>query len=669
MAYTSNNAAMEGIFDPEMTTNQLLESVRAKVKETINTVEAAADLENKLSEEAASFNKYLNIISNCMRMVEQGEMTREDAKDQIGPAVTALKTQCQALKLTDVAMADDDLSENEIAMLREYIVGCKDIVAARKEELQDSPADTTEASEGVMSYLNNMEIAEEGGLVHLNTGLATMSDPLRSSAEAKTANELYKNAKKIYRMGSKEKAIDYMKKAKNNYQKCLDKAMAYGSDVKTRNRNARNPFTGSTVEKTRVATTYDKGALVAYFEDRIDSCDTYLQKWTNGNDKRELKEIKKQIKADRKAKKAQEKAARKAAKEAWEAEQAEGEEIVSAMEGLIAALEAELAFDMALEADGAEAGADAQSMNIIQKAGSAISEGFRKFGGLFKKGDAKGADAVEKEILKATDEFDGAAKDVEANGTEDQKKKVKKTVAIIVGAIVIALVAVGLVALAKKTKPMAEGETRWGNLKGLIKSALSAIKRAFTNPIHDAQANKAGRLQDKAVSMREEAKRSGKGEYVDYSAADKAQARADKYASKHAENIAESDARRMAAGREAAQNKRDSAEGNGLKYQVMNALHGGKGPKKKGAMDSFMETDGILAWLASEGTGGLDQFDADEDCPSQIGGDAFDENGMGENMTEEEDLTKDGEDLGEDAVESYIYSAMLEDNLDPDEFN
>src|SRR5699024_2920860 len=206
-------SAMEGFLDPEMTSAKLLDAVRANVAEKVTTVDQAAALELKLSQEAAQFNDCLTTISNAIHKFERGEISKEEMMNESAPCVSALKTKCEALKLANVNVPGGDITEDEIATLREYIVGCKDIVAAHKEKLQACCGDA--ATEGLMASMENMEIATEA------SAMSKKAKGLKNSTDAKTAAQLYMQARKLYGLGSKDKAQKYLSQAKKLYEKLL----------------------------------------------------------------------------------------------------------------------------------------------------------------------------------------------------------------------------------------------------------------------------------------------------------------------------------------------------------------------------------------------------------------------------------------------------------------
>ena len=511
MSSMKKMGAMESMFDPEQTTAELLDNVKANVANTIKTIDAAASLENKLSEEAAQFNACLTTMSNAIRKCERGEISREEMLAECAPCVSALKEKCSALKLGNVKTTGDDITEEEIAMLREYIVGCKDIVADRKKELQDSPVEG--ASEGLMSALANFEPATEA---------STTGNEIRKSTEAKTANELYKQAKKLYGLGSKEKALEYLKKAQKLYEGCLKKAEKAGNMIdatRTEKITAVSVGIGASNKleyKDKVTKNQSIAYVIEYFEDRIDACKALEMQWNNKAGKSTYKETKAQLKAERKqvkhenrlnkakaaagkkAGKAVDKSAKKFAATDYKEKMAaaktdeEREAVESAFECMIAteAFAEELLTDydlaFALESEGEEA--DAPS---VSEAEQKLRDLYAEFNEAKAAGDEDKMNQLVGEINKVIAEVEKEASDAY---TEDDLKAAdrKMAKALAIGAAVVATTAaigVGVKTgafqkVAEKAKEQAKklrantGKNKSETSKG--KSILANIKTALT---------------------------------------------------------------------------------------------------------------------------------------------------------------------------------------------
>ena len=490
MSSINEMAAVESMFDPEQTTAKLLEAVKENVAKNVKTVEAAAQLETKLSEEAAEFNSHLTAMANAIRKCEQGELSREEMLAECKPCVAALKEKCSALKLADVKTTGDDITENEIAMLREYIVGCKDIVADHMKALQDAgaaeapKAEEKPASEGLLAGLATFEPATE----------ASLASQIRKSNEAKTATALYNQAKKLYGLGSKEKALETLKKAQGLYEKCLEKTKEHGKMYKVE-RKVHVSGVSDKFER-EVTDSYGVALTLKYFEDRIDACKALEMQWSNKAGKSSYAETKAQLKEERKQAKAEMREKRRAEKEAAKQEKAEESvmdevlidgmttnDFINAMESYADFIEADLALEAALEAEGA--GEEASP-----KSASSLAARFRAAFAKMKK--AKAADdqaavaAAEKEVAEVSQDLQEAT---DAAETPEEKKKLSKAAKVgIASAVAVAAAAAVTAVVLTKGKKVAEGESIDPKSGAkLIEQLSSAIKRAPGAIKHEAE--------------------------------------------------------------------------------------------------------------------------------------------------------------------------------------
>lgn len=431
-------SAMEGMLDPEMTATKLLAIVRENVENNVKTVDQAAALENRLSEEAAKFNDCLTTIMNAQNKFTRGEISKEDMLAECAPCVDMLKNKCEALQLANVNVSDGDITEDEIATLREYIVGCKDIVASHREMLQQCP---TCATEGLMSSLADMEIATEA---------STISE-LRKSNEAKTAKQLYTQARRMYGLGAKEKAKKYLAQSKKLYEKLLAKAKKYAKmykvdrtdEVKIKNRKVADMQRGKEVTDNASA-----ASLIMYFEDRIDACDALLMQWENKAGNKTFAETKKALKLERAKTRRGKNARLYAQKVAYqtmrkykpEPETAEEAANLQALYDIVAACESlldemDLEYAIAIEAEGGDPSeASAEDANITKLKELAVE---------LKKAQNAGDEAAAKKIQSQMDRLlNVIQKEAEdAYTQEDMDKARRKTVktAAIIGGVIAAV--------------------------------------------------------------------------------------------------------------------------------------------------------------------------------------------------------------------------------------
>ena len=518
MSSIYTHGAIESMFDAEQTAAKLLDAVKANVEKTVKTVDAAVSLENKLSEEAAQFNACLTTMSNSIRKCERGEISRDEMLAECAPCVSTLKEKCVALKLANVEAKGTDITEEEIAMLKEYIVGCKDIVADHKQKLQDGEVEEKGASEGILSTLSDYEPATEANTIM----------EIRRSNEAKTARDLYVQAKKLYGLGSKDKAREYLKKSQKLYEQCLEKVKKYAKLITVeRTTTIKDNYAGtSNSDKyTREATENTSAAYaIEYFEDRIDSCKALDLQWTNKAGKLNYSQTKAELKAERKALKkekrlndAKARVGKKAAKSASKAAKkyadaaykekianATTDEEVEAIESIFEtmyatesfAIETLAEYDLtqALEAEGDEAEVETGVSESEQK----LRELYEQFNEAKAANDADKMNQLTGEINAVLDKI---AKEAGDAYTEEDLKAADRKLAkgLAIGAAVVAAgTAIGIVGtktgafkkIAETAKAQAgklrsnkgedKGETKKGEgALNSLKTALAGLKGKF----------------------------------------------------------------------------------------------------------------------------------------------------------------------------------------------
>ena len=640
--------AMESIFaNAQQNAASLIETATLAINAKVNTIEEAEAMIQELSSEAVKFNELLTCIMNAMRQVESGDMQKEEAAGIIAPAVKELKDKCTALKIANVEAPGDDITEDEIATLRELIIGAKAaaedrLVAIRLcddckvdpevENELNPPEENGEAfefdpaTEGIANFIQKMHtkkvnkakvtvlmdslkdkkteaivkkvvdamkpalVAGADGLSAIKrdvdemqkadgdpskyegklssfdcvvktisgvgvgyipdnpsegTGLAWIAVPTKdrkgnvistvitvrtaceyilnpikesevteameayeeiaeeaaflahqyvNTTECKTAKALYENAKKLYSMGSKEKALEYMKKAKDLYDKCLKKLLNESGKFERAERVDPIKKHGGTATIRHNVTRTDSLTFAiarSKLENKIDRCTAHILQWTTKAGKETYQQTLDQLKADRE----QAKAAKKAAKATENYEMEDNtmfnyDEFMFAAESYMDELQLELDTDFAMEADGVEDTSEAPS-TIANKLRSALA----KFKSAFKRGDKAAAEEAQKEVDAAADEM-AAAED-----GADEKKKSGLSKAAKIGLTAAGTVAAvaGLTAAGIAISQKAKGE------KVDIKGGAKAIKQTIGTAMHNFSENQKNAAASRAVG-REEAK-------------------------------------------------------------------------------------------------------------------------------------------------------------------
>lgn len=313
--------AMESIFaNAQQNAASLIETATLAINAKVNTIEEAEAMIQELSSEAVKFNELLTCIMNAMRQVESGDMQKEEAAGIIAPAVKELKDKCTALKIANVEAPGDDITEDEIATLRELIIGAK--AAAEDRLVAIRLCDDCKVDPEVENELNPPE--ENGEAFDGDVSMESYSEDIAIEAaflaskyvnttECKTAKALYQNAKKLYSMDSKEKALEYMKKAKSLYEGCLKKLLnESGKFEKAERTDTIKKNSGTSAIRHNVTRTDSLTFAIARskLETKIDRCTAHILQWTTKAGKETYQQTLDQLKADRE----QAKAAKKAAK-------------------------------------------------------------------------------------------------------------------------------------------------------------------------------------------------------------------------------------------------------------------------------------------------------------------------------------------------------------------
>lgn len=275
---------------------------------------------------------------------------------------------------------------------------------------------------------------------------------IKRSTPSKTADSLMKQAKKLYGMGSKEKAKNYMSQAKSLYEQCLAKAKSMAG-MKKAERTEKIAFgtpASMSSQKAKyqgeVATKYGAAPVIGYFESRIDACDAYLLQWENKAGNQDYKDTLARLKNERKEEK-------KRMRNGYTATEAFEQSLI-ALDSMMEELEFELAMDIAVEADTGDE--DLSAAGDAPKKANILKRAIAKVKNAFKRGDKAGAEAAMNEAEEALDDLGDIAEETDESDTKGCSK-VKK-------ALLIAGVAVGALAAFIGLRTAVPMFTKW--LKG-----------------------------------------------------------------------------------------------------------------------------------------------------------------------------------------------------------
>lgn len=483
----SMTPAMESIFaNAQQNAASLIETAALAINAKVNTIEEAEEMIQNLSSEAVMFNELLTTIMNAMRQVESGDMQKEEAAGIITPAVKELKDKCTALKISNAEAPGDDITEDEIAILRELIIGAK--AAAEDRLVAIRLGDDDKVDPEVEAEVNTPdEDAAEEGLTdaEVATEAAFLAAKYVNTNDTKTAKALYSNAKKLYSLGSKDKALQYMKQAKKLYEKALAALLKSGKFTNVERTESYKIFvTVGTRKNMTKANSMSFAIARSSLEAKIDRCQAHILQWTTKAGKETYQQTLDQLKADRE----QAKAAKKAAKatENYESEvntvMENYSDMLFALESIIDDCEMELSIDAAMEAEGADGEGSGKSPSALL---AKIKSKLNALKSAAKRGDKKAVDEAKKEALEAAEELDKAAEEA----PEEKKGKFKTAIKAVIAIIATIAILLGMKKLGENMQAKANGEPPKG-----VKGAVMALCEGATK-IVDAPGKAVGEIK------------------------------------------------------------------------------------------------------------------------------------------------------------------------------
>ena len=120
---------------PEVKTQ--LEKVEDVVEDKCDTPEACDKMIDKIDGEQAKFNEALQTMSNAAKDCKDGKCDKAEMAATVAPKMAELK---EVAKSIGVASEGDTLTEGELKDAKAYLEGAKEIVEAKKDELENGTA-------------------------------------------------------------------------------------------------------------------------------------------------------------------------------------------------------------------------------------------------------------------------------------------------------------------------------------------------------------------------------------------------------------------------------------------------------------------------------------------------------------------------------------------------
>lgn len=167
-------AAIESLLCPDCV-SKLLAQVKSNVETKCKTAEDCDAMMEKVKQEAVKFNDCLGKMAEAAKGFKAGSVSKDELANVINPCITELRQSCDVLKLGEDCVDDSqDVSDDDIANLRAFIIGTRDIIAKRKEELdtpENAPKDQTDG-ETVKDAPNDEDDASKANLSDVDSDKA-----------------------------------------------------------------------------------------------------------------------------------------------------------------------------------------------------------------------------------------------------------------------------------------------------------------------------------------------------------------------------------------------------------------------------------------------------------------------------------------------------------------
>lgn len=149
--YDEYDEAMEGLFKKPKSVDKLLASLNKTINKKCKTAEDCDAMLENISSEESAFNDALTAMKEAAQAFKDGTITKKEMGTKIKAEAKKLKKTCSILKLSDINDKTDNVTDEELQNLKDFLVGAKEAINAKKSEFS---GDTAEEG-AIMSYLDD----------------------------------------------------------------------------------------------------------------------------------------------------------------------------------------------------------------------------------------------------------------------------------------------------------------------------------------------------------------------------------------------------------------------------------------------------------------------------------------------------------------------------------
>lgn len=193
----------------------LLASAQSKINASCKTVDDCDSYLANIENETEKYNNALNEIKLTAEELKNGQIDQETFAGRVKPYMAELKNSCDILDLAVGNSDTEGLSDSDIVNLKTFLIGVREIILRRREELsRDLGGDTpNETLESLVSFLSGNEIVIEGKIKDAASNLKA-----KLKSKKKEASELVEEARDDIKSDDLADATRKLSKAKKVYQ-------------------------------------------------------------------------------------------------------------------------------------------------------------------------------------------------------------------------------------------------------------------------------------------------------------------------------------------------------------------------------------------------------------------------------------------------------------------
>lgn len=170
--YDGLDMGMEGIFGPKAV-EKLLNCAKKQVNKKCKTIADCDALLSQVQGEADKFTQNMEQMQQLAQAFKAGSITKSEFKEQIKAISAQLKDTCMFIGLSDINKKSTDVTDQELANLRAYIIGLTNVIRQRRESLMamGGQDDTTLVNNTMESIFGTAVLTEDGEYEVVEEGL------------------------------------------------------------------------------------------------------------------------------------------------------------------------------------------------------------------------------------------------------------------------------------------------------------------------------------------------------------------------------------------------------------------------------------------------------------------------------------------------------------------